>query len=363
MILSVTATAAIASSLFAANEAEAANHTVKRGDSLWSIAQKYGTSVSSLKSINNLNSDLIHPNQVIRTTKSSSSSSSNNSNSSSSNSSSGQTTYTVKRGDTLSGIASRHNTSVQNLMKWNNLSTTLIYPGNKFVVSKNGSSSNSSNNNSSNNSSSSNSSNSSSNNSSATTHTVKSGETLSHIAIRYGVSVSKLQQWNNLNSHIILVGQKLSIGSSSNSSSAGSKPASNNSGSSNAKEQAPSDVSYNVNTLISSAKAQQGKPYVWGGSTTSGFDCSGFIYYAYNQAGMSMSRTSSVGYYNRSYEVNSPKVGDLVFFAGTYQPGISHLGIYLGNNQFIHAGSKGVEISSLDNSYWKKHFDSFKRFY
>jgi len=79
---------------------------------------------------------------------------------------------------------------------------------------------------------------------------------------------------------------------------------------------------------------------------------------------MDISRLSTDGYYNRSFYVNKPQVGDLVFFSGTYRAGISHMGIYVGNNQFIHAGSStGVTVTSLDNSYWKSHFEGFKRFY
>ncbi|WP_339316181.1 LysM peptidoglycan-binding domain-containing protein [Oceanobacillus sp. FSL W7-1304] len=356
IIMSVTASAAIASAIFAAEEAEAASHKVKSGDSLWKIAQQYGTSVSELRSINNLSSDLIFPNQVIQTTKSSSStgsSSSTNTNTSTNKS----TTYTVKRGDTLSGIASKHGISLSNLMKWNNLNTTLIYPGNKLVVSKNGASTGNSGSSNSSGSSSSGSSSSGNSSSSSSVYTVKSGDTLSRIAARHGVTVSNLKKWNSLSSDLILIGQKLSIGSSSNGSSG-----SNSGGSSN---NAPAtDVSYNVDKLISTAKSMSGVKYVWGGSTPSGFDCSGFIYYVYKQAGMDLPRTSAAGYFDRSFYVNTPQVGDLVFFEGTYKSGISHMGVYLGNNQFIHAGtSNGVQITSLDNSYWKKHFDSFKRFY
>ncbi|MBU8666904.1 LysM peptidoglycan-binding domain-containing protein [Virgibacillus pantothenticus] len=307
VLMSVTAGAAIASALFAAEEAEAASYKVKSGDSLWTIAQKYNTSVSKLKSINNLSSDLIFPNQIIQTTKSGNSSGSNSSNSNSSSSKGGSnskgSTYTVKRGDTLSGIAFKHNISIRDIMKWNNLNSTLIFPGNVFVVSKNGSTG------SSNSGSGSSSSGSNGSGNSSKTYVVKSGDTLSEIAAKYKVSVSNLKRWNNLRSDLIVVGQKLSIGK--NASSGGSNGS--------------------------------------GGGSSSG--------------GKSMGRTSSTGYYNRSYHINNPKVGDLVFFAGTYRPGISHLGVYLGNGNFIHAGSNGVEISNLSNSYWKKHFDSFKRFY
>ncbi|GGJ94970.1 hypothetical protein GCM10007063_16870 [Lentibacillus kapialis] len=118
-----------------------------------------------------------------------------------------------------------------------------------------------------------------------------------------------------------------------------------------------------MNELISTAKSQQGTRYVWGGSTPKGFDCSGFIQYTHNKAGKDIPRLSSAGYYNRAQYVNNPEVGDLVFFENTYKSGISHMGIYLGGGDFIHAGSDGVEISNVSNPYWSKHFDGYKRFY
>lgn len=337
--MSVTATAVITSAFFAAGEVDAASHKVKSGDSLWAIAQQHNTSVSSLKSLNNLSSDLIFPNQVIKTNSSKSSSTSS--------SSSGGTSYTVKSGDALSVIASKHNISLKNLMAWNNLNTTLIYPGDKLVVSKSGSTSSGS---------------SSGGSNKGSTYVIKSGDTLSHIASRNNVSVASLKRWNNLSSDMIYAGQKLSInGTSSNSNnSSGNSSSSSNSGS----QKPSSNVSYNVDELVKVAKAAQGTKYVWGGQTLNGFDCSGFIHYAYNKAGKSGSRLSTDGYYDRSYYVDNPQVGDLVFFSGTYRAGISHMGIYIGNNEFIHAGtSTGVTITNLNNSYWSKHYEGTKRFY
>lgn len=116
--------------------------------------------------------------------------------------------------------------------------------------------------------------------------------------------------------------------------------------------------------LISTAKSVMGTPYVWGGTSPSGFDCSGFIYWAHKQSGNDIGRTNVDGYYNRSQIVNNPQPGDLVFFENTYKSGISHMGIYLGGGQFIHAGSStGVAITSVNNSYWSQHFHSYKRFY
>ncbi len=355
--MSITAGAAIATAIVGAEEAEAASYKVKGGDSLWTIAQKYNTSVSELKSINKLSGDIIFPNQVLETSKKSSntSNSSSSSNSTTNTSTSSNSTYTVKSGDTLSGIASKHNISLKNLMDWNGLTSTLIFPGNKFVVSKNGGSSSSSSGSSSSGSSSSSGGSKSPSTGSATVYTVKSGDSLSRIASQNGTTVANLKKWNNLKSDLILIGQKLNIGSSSSSSSSNSS----------ASEKPTANVSYNVSKLVSTAKSQFGVPYVWGGSTPSGFDCSGFIYYAYKKAGMSnISRLSTDGYYNRSFYVSKPQVGDLVFFSGTYRAGISHMGIYVGNNEFIHAGSStGVTKTSLNNSYWKSKFDGFKRFY
>src|SRR5699024_10561733 len=118
-------------------------------------------------------------------------------------------------------------------------------------------------------------------------------------------------------------------GSSNNSSDSSNSGSSSNSSSSNSgskSEDAPSDVSYDVDKLISVAESMVGVDYVWGGQSPSGFDCSGFVHFAYNEAGMSSNRTSTDGYYNRSYYVDNPKIGDLVFFEGTYRSGISHMG-------------------------------------
>ncbi|MFB1097891.1 LysM peptidoglycan-binding domain-containing protein [Terribacillus sp. JSM ZJ617] len=345
-IVTLAATAVIASSY--ATTVDAASYKVQKGDSLWKIASKYDTSVNKLMEINGLKSSIIFPNQVLQTSGSSSSSKSTAKTSSSSSSSA--STYTVKSGDTLSGIASKHKISLNDLKKWNNISGYLIYPGDKLKVSAGGSSS-------SNNSSSNSGSSSSNNSSSSSTYKVKSGDSLWKIANNNGVSVANLKSWNNLSSDVIRVGQTLKInGKASSGSSSSSKPA-NNTQVDSAK------TSKSVDKLISVAKSQLGKPYVWGGSSTAGFDCSGFIYYAFKNAGYDISRTSAEGYFNRSYYVNSPQPGDLIFFKGTYKAGISHMGIYLGGGQFIHADNDGVRITSTSNSYYAKHFDSYKRFY
>ncbi|HEX6593504.1 MAG TPA: NlpC/P60 family protein [Bacillota bacterium] len=107
--------------------------------------------------------------------------------------------------------------------------------------------------------------------------------------------------------------------------------------------------------LIGEARSHIGTPYVWGGESPGGFDCSGFIQYVFQTQNITIPRTVR-DIWNFSQPVSSPSVGDLVFFE-TYQPGPSHLGIYLGNNQFIHAGSSnGVQISDLNESYWEERY-------
>src|SRR5690625_4408825 len=236
IFMSVTASAVIASTLVNAQQVDAASYTVQQGDSLWSISQRYQTSVSQLKTWNNLTTDLIRPNQVLIVSKDSTNKHSNkqtSNNSASSNQPAKNSTYTVVKGDSLSAIAARHNISLTNLMKWNKLDTTLIFPGDKLIVSKppnNNASSNSNTNNTSANSS-------INNNSSAKYYTVKSGDNLSKIAANHGISLSDLKKWNHLNSDLIYPGDKLIVshsGSSdknnnSNNGSSGTTSSSNNS--------------------------------------------------------------------------------------------------------------------------------------
>ena len=114
---------------------------------------------------------------------------------------------------------------------------------------------------------------------------------------------------------------------------------------------------YNVNntSMINYAKTLIGSPYKWAGTTPAGFDCSGFIYYVFQKSqGITLPRTTSELYANTGLKVSSPSKGDLVFFdTSSGKTGVSHAGIYIGNNQFIHASSsKGITITDMNNSYW-----------
>lgn len=120
------------------------------------------------------------------------------------------------------------------------------------------------------------------------------------------------------------------------------------------------DVQKSAHTsTVSVARSLIGTPYVWGGESVNGFDCSGFIKYIFATQNITTPRTVS-DMWNFATSVDKPSVGDLVFFE-TYQPGPSHMGIYIGNNKFIHAGSHGVEITDMNYSYWQKRYIGAKR--
>jgi cell wall-associated NlpC family hydrolase len=107
--------------------------------------------------------------------------------------------------------------------------------------------------------------------------------------------------------------------------------------------------------LTSSALHFLGVPYVFGGTTTAGFDCSGFVQHVFAMLGISVPRTADAQYAAAHRVVGGMKPGDLVFFQ-TYAPGPSHVGIYLGNGKFVSASSRGVSISHLSDPYWASRF-------
>ncbi|PEX48316.1 peptidase M24 [Bacillus cereus] len=117
-----------------------------------------------------------------------------------------------------------------------------------------------------------------------------------------------------------------------------------------------SNNSGDSSSILAYAKSMQGVPYVWGGSSANGVDCSGYIYHVFKKFGHNISRQSVAGYWSSLPKTSSPQPGDLIYFQNTYKAGPSHMGIYLGGGSFIQAGDKGVAIASLNNSYWKSHF-------
>ena len=218
-------------------------------------------------------------------------------------------------------------------------------------------------------------------------YTVKPGDTLWTIATKHKLTVNELKSLNSLASDSIKTDQKLAVStkvivnvkSGTAKATAVTKKVSTETQAivketssinsfkkvvaSTVKTKAPV-LSSNKILLgaVENSLPLLGTPYVWAGVTKDGFDCSGFIHYVFNEAGLNMSRLDTIGMYTNSFYVDKPVPGDLVFFENTYRSGISHAGIYLGEGNFIHAASKKVEISSIDSVYWKDKFTGFKRF-
>jgi len=112
--------------------------------------------------------------------------------------------------------------------------------------------------------------------------------------------------------------------------------------------------------LTRSALRFLGVPYAFGGTTSAGFDCSGFVQHVFAMLGIGLPRTADAQYDVGRPAVGGPRVGDLVFF-DTYG-GVSHVGIYLGRGEFVHASSShGVEVSRLSESYWAARYVGAKR--
>ncbi|KAB2335681.1 peptidoglycan endopeptidase [Bacillus mesophilum] len=275
------------------------NYQVSAGDTLWKISVSQQVSVQNLIAWNQLSNSTIYPGQTLSLVDPNSQQNVG-------------ANYIVKSGDSLWSIASKNGISVQLLMSYNQLTSNTIYVGQKLKLSGASTSSIVS--------------------SEGTTYTVKSGDTLWNIATRHGITVASLKAMNNMTADTIYVGQVLNI-----------------------KSPLKSTIDSKVLQIITEAKKHIGVPYVWGGTSPAGFDCSGFIHYSFLKAGVSIPRTVET-IWAAAKTVAAPKVGDLVFFE-TYKKGPSHAGIYLGNNEFIHAGSStGVTISSMNSTYWKPRY-------
>ena len=111
--------------------------------------------------------------------------------------------------------------------------------------------------------------------------------------------------------------------------------------------------------VVSTAFKYNGYRYRYGGASPSGFDCSGFVYYVYKQAGYTVGRDTNAQY-NSGTRVGFSQLqpGDIVLFSNTYRRGLSHAAIYIGGGKIIHAvnESVGVTVSNLNSSYWRSHF-------
>lgn len=275
-------------------------------------------------------------------------------------------TYTVKNGDNLWEISKKFNVSIDDIKKVNNLKNKKIKVGMKLEIpDKTSKKLNNKN---------------QAKNQTITTkyHTVKKGENLFRIANKYKISVDELKRLNNMSNNNLTIGQKLIVKKAE-------KPAENIS--IRTDERAPLITSAIIDKDIKAEEIEELKtnedlsklniterillfakkmlhlPYRFGGNGFSGLDCSFFVKKVYSMVGIDLPRSAREQFTQGiNIDKEELKPGDLVFFR-TYAKFPSHVGIYLGDNLFIHASSrsKKVTIDSLETPYYIKRFIGAKR--
>ncbi len=206
------------------------------------------------------------------------------------------------------------------------------------------------------------------------THRVRAGDTLWGIARRYGTRPERIAALNAMPPEAILkIGRTLKVPAPSAAARTGETVDSE--GPAGARSPAaralrgrlaalPSRGHAWTSALLSLSRRYLGVRYRWGGTSPSGFDCSGFLYYVYGRMGVALPRTTF-----DMYDAGVPvpreelRAGDLVFFQ-TVSPGPSHAGIYLGDGRFIHSssGAGGVLITSMDHDYYAPRYLGARRF-
>jgi peptidoglycan endopeptidase LytE len=292
-------------------------YVVRAGDTLTAIAERLHTTVARLEALNHLGPQsllqigerLVVPGVVPASGAGS------------------RQTYTVQAGDTLSGIAARFGTTPQALATLNHLSlTSLLQVGQRLVVAQRPAPPVSSA--------------SAAPRAAVHRYTVQAGDTLSAISARFGVSVTALARANHLSSvSLIRIGQVLVIP-----------------GRAQAVPLRPVNLTLGQR-IVAEAMRFLGVPYVWGGASPAGFDCSGLVQYVFAQLGISVPRTASGQWSVGSYVPRSQlSPGDVVFFDTL--GGVSHVGIYIGDGRFIDAPDVGdtVQISNLNDAYWSSRY-------
>lgn len=269
--------------------------------------------------------------------------------------------HSVAKGDTLSAVARRYSTGLDDLLRLNQLSKrSRLSLGQKILVRRSG----------------------------PRTHTVVSGDTLTGIASRNNLRVEDLVRLNRLDDHRISVGQRLITEECDILAAAGSAPPplervaagvtpapppagaadltssallDDNSG----KVGTPASSSEAAQKLIAFAKTMLNIPYRFGGNTMRGIDCSAYVQRVFGLLDVRLPRTAREQYsLGRRIGRHELAVGDLVFFR-TYASFPSHVGIYVGDDLFIHASSMGrkVTIDSMDRRYYSKRFIGARRLF
>jgi peptidoglycan endopeptidase LytE len=262
--------------------------------------------------------------------------------------------YVVKSGDSLWSIANRTGTTVDNLIKWNNLPSDFLNIGDQLIVSPPSAqvqaptpaaqdvSVNQS--------------------GASATYIVKANDNLWSISVAYGISVDELKAANNKDSDFLRIGEVLIIPERGTRASA--PLPSRSGGSREIIPLADNNDNDKADAILKTAASLLGTPYRYGGQAPGGFDCSGFVFYVFSQHGYNLPRTAATQA-SSGYHVDKSGLlpGDIVYFR-CGGGGVDHSGIYVGNNQFIHSSSPssgGVIYSSLTEGYYARYYAGARR--
>lgn len=339
------------------------SYTVVKNDTLWDLSKKYGVSVSDLKKANGVSGHLIYVGQKLQIpTKSTKATKTDKTSTSTSTVDTTSTTHTVVKGDTLWSLAKKYGVSVSALMKANNLSSSTILIGQSLnlragmtAYGVNGVTTGSSSTAASTNTASSTSTTASSQapkaKKSTTTNTSSNSNT--------STSANTQSQSTASNSSASTTTNTNTAASNANTTSSTNTAAS----SSQAVSQAPT-ASTSTATTTASASASAitsyaltflGVPYVWGGTTPSGFDCSGLVQYVYSHFGINLGRTTYTQQYaGTKISVASAQAGDLYFW-GSYGSAY-HVAIALGGGQYVMAPAPGQNVMTGSVSSYTPSF-------
>lgn len=370
LLMTALATLSASGALLTTGASALANsYTVVKNDTLSGLSKKYGVSVSDLKKANGISGHLIYVGQKLQIpTKSTKATKTAKTSTSTSTVDTTSTTHTVVKGDTLWSLAKKYGVSVSTLMKANNLSSSTILIGQSLnlrdgmtAYGVNGVTTGSSSTAASTNTASSTSATASSQAPKAKKSTTKAKSTTTNTSSNSNTSTSANTQSQSTasNSSASTTTNTNTAASNANTTSSTNTAAS----SSQAVSQAPT-ASTSTATTTASASASAitsyaltflGVPYVWGGTTPSGFDCSGLVQYVYSHFGINLGRTTYTQQYaGTKISVASAQAGDLYFW-GSYGSAY-HVAIALGGGQYVMAPAPGQNVMTGSVSSYTPSF-------
>lgn len=333
-----------------------ATYVVRKGDTLSSIAKRFHVPAKKIRAENRMTSSKVVAGERLRIPA--------NSASKPAGKAAGKVAgkaaaprgpaqlHTVRRGDTIGSISRKYDVSERELLRRNRMKRSRrLKPGTQIVVRA----------------------------AMPETYTVREDDTLYDIARKFGMSTGELTALNDLDTDRLVPGRKLALyepdgedpepAASSGSPAVAMVPVVSEDELHEAAKPLPPSADNQVEAprdrVIRVAKRLLSTPYVWGGTSLTGMDCSGFVWKVFSLLNHDLPRCAREQFrVGREIGKDELNIGDLVFFQ-TYAKYPSHVGIYLGDNRFIHAssGSRQVRITSLDHPYYVKRYIGAKRMF